>query len=273
MNGSLEINRTGIAIKKIVKELYNCNLDGYHEHYLERRLSYFFQKHGISKHNMIRDLIINEPQVTKEIQKELQICYTRLFREPSFFRKIGTLSKAICQKKGSLRIWHVGCSNGAEVYSLAILLKEQELLKHTSIYATDINDKALLQAGKGLLNIKDIKEATQDYSIAGGNYHLLDYFTISGESALCKSSILNQIKFAKHELGKDHLFHEFDIIICRNMLIYYQNFHQIKLIQAMKNSLRKDGYIGLSSCESLEGIANENLKTIDSGDNIYQLIS
>ncbi|MBK7682651.1 MAG: hypothetical protein IPJ26_09405 [Bacteroidetes bacterium] len=175
-------------------------------------------------------------------------------------------------KKGGIRIWHTGCSNGSEAYSLAILLKEENILDKCTIYATDINQKALSDAKRGVLSIKDIQSTIGDYLTAGGKYHLTEYFNLNGENAVLKTSILNPIQFGKHELGKDHPFHEFDIIICRNMLIYYQNFHQQKLVNAMKNSLCKGGYLGLSNCESLEGIADPQLKLIDSGQNIYQYL-
>ena len=221
---------------------------------------------------MIRDLIINQPHIAQELQKELQITYTRLFREPAFFRKVIQLAKVIQHKKSGIRIWHAGCSNGSEAYSLAILLKEENILDKCIIYATDINRKALTQARRGVLSIKDIQSTIGDYSTAGGKYHLTEYFNFNGESAVLKTSILNQIQFAKHELGKDHPFNEFDIIICRNMLIYYQNFHQQKLVAAMKNSLFSGGYLGLSNCESLDEIAEKNLKSIDTGQNIYQYL-
>ena len=273
MIAPFELTKSGLEIKKIVRELYDVNLDGYHELYLERRLAYYFQKHGIDKASMIRDMIINQPQVTQELQKELQITYTRLFREPAFFRKIIKLIKAIQQKKGGVRIWHTGCSNGSEAYSLAILLKEENLIDKCTIYATDINLKALSDAKKGVLSLKDVQNTISDYHEAGGTKHLSEYFNYTGESALLKTSLLHQIRFAKHELGQDHSFNEFDIIICRNMLIYYQNFHQQKLVEAMLNSLCKGGFIGLSNCESLLGISESKLKIIDSGHNIYQYIS
>lgn len=273
MIAPFELTKSGLEIKKIVRELYDVNLDGYHELYLERRLAYYFQKHGIDKASMIRDLIINQPQVAQELQKELQITYTRLFREPAFFRKIIKLIKTIQQKKGGVRIWHTGCSNGSEAYSLAILLKEEKLLDKCTIYATDINQKALGEARKGVLPLRDVQNTLCDYLEAGGSNHLSEYFTYSKESAIFKSSILNQIQFAKHELGLDHFFNEFDVIICRNMLIYYQNFHQQKLVASMLNSLCNGGYIGLSNCESLIGIAESKLKLVDSGHNIYQYIS
>lgn len=270
---TIALSRTDLEIKKIVKELYAVNLDGYHELYLERRLTHYFQKKGIDHPSMIRDLVINQPHITQELQRELQITYTRLFREPSFFRKAVQLAKALQHKKSGIRIWHTGCSNGSEAYSLAILLKEENILDKCTIYATDINRKALTDAKRGVLSIKDIQSTINDYLIAGGKHHLTEYFNLNGESAVLKTSILNQIQFGKHELGKDHSFQEFDIIICRNMLIYYQNFHQQKLVEAMKNSLCKGGYIGLSNCESLEGIADTQLKLIDSGQNIYQYLT
>jgi chemotaxis protein methyltransferase CheR len=269
---SIAPSRADLEIKKIVKELYAVNLDGYHELYLERRLTHYFRKKGIEHPSMIRDLVINQPHITLELQKELQITYTRLFREPAFFRKVIQLAKVLQRRKSEIRIWHAGCSNGSEAYSLAILLKEENIIDKCTIYATDINRKALSDAKKGVLTIKEIQATIGDYITAGGKHHLTEYFNLNGENAVLKTSILNQIQFAKHELGKDHSFHEFDIIICRNMLIYYQDFHQQKLVAAMKNSLCKGGYLGLSNCESLEGIADKQLSLIDSSQNIYQYL-
>ncbi|MBL7922977.1 MAG: hypothetical protein JNL88_02135 [Bacteroidia bacterium] len=264
--------RTGIEIRKVVKELYNFRLEGYHQLFMERRLQYFSIKHGIPHPAVLRDMLINNPQVAENIRKELQINYSCLYRDPAFFRKMIQLIRKKINESGNVRIWHAGCANGTEVYSLAILLREQGLLDHCKIYATDFSTEALKAARRGVVDLQEVLCSVKPYLEAGGIHHLREYFNLSGNSAILRSELLQKIRFAKHELGHDPVFQEFDFVICRNLLIYYQEFHQKKLVDALLSSTRPMGYIGLTSCESLSGLTNRpHLHVIDGGQNIYQV--
>lgn len=273
MIGTIELRRTTIEIREIVKELFGFQLDGYHQLYLERRLNYISLKHGIRKASLLKDLIINDPKLAKELRKEVNISYTRLFRDPEFFKEIITLVRNQIQTTGQARIWHIGCAQGYEAYSLAILLSEELLLENCKIYASDANIHALVQAKMGIIDLKELQLGSKEYLFAGGKLHLRNYFHTSASSAILDKKILNNIIFAHHELGKDNSFQEFDIILCRNLLIYYQPYYQKRLYQSMKESLKPGGYIGLSNCESLIDFVDEDeIETINKDQNIYRIM-
>lgn len=263
------------ANEKIIaftKKFYGFQLDGYCSMYFERRLNRFKIKHQMSRTEDLIDLILNNPDAANSFKEEFHISYTKFFREPSFFIKVLRIISKKIEQDGIAHIWHAGCAQGHEAYSLGILLDENGLLNKCKIYATDVNTNALETAYKGIVNTRDIKWGIRDYYAAGGQFHISDYFNIQGKSALLKEKILSKIKFAHHELGKSPSFQKFDIIICRNVFIYYKQQYQQELLKSLMNSIDTNGYIGLSNCESLDKFEEANrLKKIDVAFNIYQV--
>lgn len=271
----MEIVASQLAIEEIkafAENLYGHQLNGYHSMYFTRRLSKFSSRHGIQHKQQLIDLLLNNPDAATAFKNEFHLSYTQLFREPLFFLKLIRIIEKCISKQGVVHIWHTGCAQGHEAYSLGILLAETGLLEKCKIYATDANRSALTTAGKGIVKTYEIKAGIKDYIIAGGKRNLSEHFQFNGENAILKERIFSKIKFAFHELGKHPGFQKFDVIICRNLLIYYKSDFQKELIKSMIESLNSNGYIGLSNCEAIDGITEEiKLKRSDIQHNIYQL--
>lgn len=266
-----DLQRTSSIFREAGKVLYDVNLDGYHQLYLERRLNHLALRHGITKGSAMVDLLVNQPGLVDELKKELHIGYTTFFRDPAFFLRATELIRRKLDQQNTVHIWHAGCSRGHEVYSLIMLLKEQELLDRCIIYATDINPKHLAEAERGIVSTDDILTAVKPYLTSGGNHHIGHHFTISGSKAIFRHELLRKIKFGRHDLGKDLPFQQFDFISCRNVFIYYQSFYQKKLLQCITASLKEEGYLGLSPAEKLEDCeAAFNLNCFDYHLNIYK---
>ena len=150
-----------------------------------------------------------------------------------------------------IKIWHAGCSTGEEVYSMAILLKEYNLLDKSIIYATDINQTVLDVAKSGKYNLDSFKENENNYRESGGNKNLSDYYTVLNGEVLMNDELKSKIIFSTHNLVSDNAFNQFDLIICRNVLIYFNKSLQDKVLQLFYNSLTKKGMLAIGSKETL----------------------
>jgi len=274
MRYAIETENANNEIRAFTKKLYGFELEGYHSLYFERRLNRFKQRHRITKTQDLIDLLLNNPTIASTFKNEFHISYTRLFREPAFFPKILRIIEEKIEKEGMIHIWHAGCAQGHEAFSLAILLEERHLLDKCKIYATDVNKAALSSATKGIIGIMDVKRGIRDYILAGGKEHIVNYFHFSANNAVITERLLSKIKFAEHELGKNPPFQKFDLVICRNVLIYYKDCYQKELLKTILASMHPHGYLGLSNCESLEKFEEtNNMKKVDIQHNIYQVNS
>lgn len=259
-------------IQEFTNKFCGFKLDAYPSNYFERRLHRFKIRNKITKTHELIDLILNNPSLASSFKDEFHISYTKLFREPTFFIPLLHFIKQKIETEGTIRIWHAGCAQGHEVFSLAILLEENNLLEKCKIYATDVNTIALRSASKGIVDIVELKCGGKDYLLAGGQEHLVNHFYLNENTAILKDCIHSKIKFAQHELGKNPPFQKFDLVICRNVLIYYKESYQMTLIKSLLDSIHPTGYLGLSNCESPGQYEHHlGLKKVDLSHNIYQI--
>ena len=186
-----------------------------------------------------------------DLLQSLTIPVSEMFRDPSYF--LALREKVIPHLKTypSLKIWVAGCSTGEEVYSLAILLQEEDLLERTTLYATDINPRSLEKAEKGVLSLDMIQKFTQNYQESGGKHSLSDYYTPAFNSVTFNSSLKKNITFADHSLVTDAVFLETHLISCRNVLIYFDRELQDRAFGLFHESLCQKGFLGLGSQETI----------------------
>jgi chemotaxis protein methyltransferase CheR len=174
-----------------------------------------------------------------------------MFRDPDFFR---TLRKEVLpelKRHPFIKIWHAGCATGEEVYSVAIMLKEEGLYKKTMIYATDMNEKVIQTAKEGIYKVENIKQYTANYKKAGGDASFADYYTARHEHAILDQSLKKNIVFADHNLATDSVFGEMDLIVCRNVLIYFDRELQNRIFKLFYDSLAEGGFLCLGTKESI----------------------
>jgi chemotaxis protein methyltransferase CheR len=174
-----------------------------------------------------------------------------MLRDPSFYRMIRSTILPILATYPFIRIWHAGCSTGEEVYSMAILLKEAGLLHKSLLYGTDINPLVIEKAKKGIFPISTMQRYSENYIQSGGLKDLSSYYTANYHLAKFDSSLREKMIFSTHNLASDFSFNEFQLILCRNVLIYFEKDLQAKVLTLLDYSLENFGYIALGSKESL----------------------
>jgi chemotaxis protein methyltransferase CheR len=171
-------------------------------------------------------------------------------------------------------VWHAGCASGEEVYSMAILLHEANLLKKSLLYATDINPTMLEKVRHGIYPISNMKQYSENYILSGGKQDFSSYYTAQYNSAKFDDSLGKRIVLATHNLVSDRSFNEFQLILCRNVMIYFDKTFQDRVAHLFYESLGMFGYLALGAKETLKFTAlNGNFKQLDAGERIWRKIS
>ena len=203
--------------------------------------------------------ILHEEGMQDEILAHLSVPVTEMFRDPSVFKALREQVLPLLGTYPRLKIWQAGCATGEEVYSLAILLEEEGLLDRTQIYATDINDLALHQAEDGIFPISRLKEYERNYVSAGGKRLLSDYYVANAKFFRLDERLRNHIVFAHHNLVTDGVFCEVQLILCRNVLIYFDASLQSRVLSLFHDSLGRHGFLCLGTRESLRAAKTAGL--------------
>ena len=235
-----------------VLEVYGYDFTGYSRASLKRRILRLYEMDKFVSFAEYRYKIRTEPGYFKRFLEEITINVTEMFRDPAFYK---TLRNEILPRLGTypfIRIWVAGCSTGEEAYSVAIFLKELNLLHKSLIYATDINSEVVANASQAMIPLNKIKLYTENYIAAGGSEHFVDYYTANYSLGKLKDELKSKIIFSTHNLVTDNSFNEFQLILCRNVLIYFDRPLQNKVFELFNNSLEKFGYIALGTKETLD---------------------
>lgn len=182
---------------------------------------------------------------------QITVSVTEMFRDPQFYQTLRDTILPELANLSSINIWHAGCSTGEEVYSMAILLEEAGLLHKTKLFATDINQAALEKAKEGWVSITQIKKSEEGYRATGGVYNFSAYYQIEGEVAKFNESLTRQIVFVQHNLVSDNVPEKFHLILCRNVMIYFDKDLQDRVLTLFDLSLETDGFLALGSKETL----------------------
>ena len=235
-----------------VLEVYGYDFTGYSRASLKRRILRLYEMDKFVSFAEYRYKIRTEPGYFNRFLEEITINVTEMFRDPAFYK---TLRNEILPRLGTypfIRIWVAGCSTGEEAYSVAIFLKELNLLHKSLIYATDINSEVVANASQAMIPLNKIKLYTENYIAAGGSEHFIDYYTANYSLGKLKDELKSKIIFSTHNLVTDNSFNEFQLILCRNVLIYFDRPLQNKVFELFNNSLEKFGYIALGTKETLD---------------------
>jgi len=250
---------------------YGYDFRNYSRPFILRRLTHRVHKENLSSISALQERVLRDPLLLKKIFSDLSINVTEMFRDPEFYLDFRKKVVSDLKTYAHIKVWHAGCSTGEEVYSLAILLKEEGLLDKTRIYATDINKGVLEIAKQGIYSKKDMELYARNYRDAGGKEKLSDYYTSKYGSVLFDKSLSKNIVFADHNLVTDSVFAEVNLIFCRNVLIYFDKTLQNRVLHLFNNSLSKRGYLCLGTKESLRFTDLENsFVSIDKKLKIYK---
>jgi chemotaxis protein methyltransferase CheR len=184
--------------------------------------------------------------------EELTVNVTEMLRDPLFYKALREEVIPVLATYPYIRIWHAGCSTGEEVYSMAILLKEAGVLHKSRLYATDINPQVIEKARKGIFPASQMRKYLENYIQSGGNTDFSSYYTSNYNLAKFDAGLSSKMIFATHNLVSDSSFNEFQLILCRNTLIYFDRELQSKVLQLFDNSLETLGFLALGTKESLK---------------------
>jgi len=218
---------------------------------IRRRVWNRVHAENLSSITGLLDRILHDPACLKRLVADFSINVTEMYRDPMFFLSFRETVVPLLRTYPSIRIWHAGCSTGEEVYSMAILLAEEGLYEKTKIYATDINADVLKKAKTGIVSLENMRSYTNNYINAGGRGAFSDYYTVTKNGVNFHPYLTKNIVFAQHNLVTDGSFNEFHVILCRNVLIYFNKRLQEKVHDLFYNSLAMFGFLGLGDKETI----------------------
>ena len=244
-----------IELKALLEAIYlkyNYDFRQYSLASMKRTLVHAMDRMKYSTLLALQEKVLHDSECFYDLLQSLTIPVSEMFRDPTYF--LALREKVIPHLKtySSLKIWVAGCSTGEEVYSLAILLQEEDLLERTTVYATDINQRSLEKSEKGVLRLDMIPKFTQNYQESGGKRSLSDYYTDSFDSVTFNSSLKKNITFADHSLVTDAVFCETHLISCRNVLIYFNRELKDRVLGLFYESLCRKGFLGLGKQETIQ---------------------
>ena len=221
----------------------------------------------------LQELVLHDPAVMERLLLDLSINVTAMFRDPSFFLSLRENVVPLLRTYPFARIWVAGCSSGEEVYSLAILLDEEGLAERVRIYATDINEAVLEQARLGVFPLDKMREYTQNYIRAGGTQAFSEYYVARYDGAQFSRSLVENVVFAQHNLASDAAFNEFHVIVCRNVMIYFDKSLQEHVHRLFHESLARLGVLALGQKETIRFSPHEeSYEVLDADEKLYRKV-
>jgi chemotaxis protein methyltransferase CheR len=257
-----------------VHRRYGFDFRQYAQASLKRRLYRRLDVEGLGTLSQLQDKLLHEPACMERLLLDLSINVTAMFRDPSFYVAFREKVVPALHTYPFTRIWCAGCSTGEEVYSLAILLQEEGLYDHCRIYATDINENVLATAREGVFPLDKMQQYTQNYVRAGGKREFSEYYLAAYDGARFSRSLVENVVFAQHNLAMDRSFNEFTVILCRNVMIYFDRELQDRVHTLFHESLENFGILVLGHKESINfTVAASRYEALDADERIYRKVS
>jgi chemotaxis protein methyltransferase CheR len=253
---------------------YGLDFRQYAQASLKRRLYRRLHAEGLLTLSQLQDKLLHDPPAMERLLVDLSINVTSMFRDPSFYVAFREKVVPALHTYPFTRIWCAGCSSGEEVYSLAIVLQEEGLYDHTRIYATDLNEHVLQRAREGVFPLDRMKQYTQNYIRGGGKRDFSQYYTAAYDSVVFARSLTENVVFAQHNLAMDRSFNDFNAILCRNVMIYFDKALQDHVHSLFYESLETFGILALGHKESINFTRfADRYEAIDLDERIYRKIA
>lgn len=243
-----------IELKPLLEAIhvkYGYDFRHYSPASIKRRVAQAMSRMGCHTLLGLQEKVLHNSQCFYDLLQFLTIPTSEMFRDPAYYLTLREKVFPHLRTYPSLKIWVPGCSTGEEVYSLAILLEEEELLERTILYATDINPRSLEKAEKGIFKLAEMQKFTRNYQKSGGKVSLSDYYTAASDSVKFNSALKKNVTFSDHSLVTDAVFSETHLISCRNVLIYFDRELQNRALGLFHESLCRKGFLGLGSKETV----------------------
>jgi len=278
MAGKIIMERTDLihtedleGILEVLIQRYGYDFTGYAKGSLLRRVNRFAKEVDCNSAYDLKYTLLNNEAVFQHFLQEVTVNVTELFRDPQYYKILREKVLPILASYPIIKIWHAGCSTGEEVFSMCILLEEAGLLNRTKIYATDINLTNLEKAKNGILPLRNMREYTTNYQQSGGKRDFADYYTAMYDNAIIHEELRSAVIFSQHNLVSDHVFNEFQLITCRNVMIYFNKQLQDRVLRLFHDSLSPLGFLSLGLKESLHfSSVKDSFDAIDAPTKIFR---
>jgi chemotaxis protein methyltransferase CheR len=257
-----------------VYQYYGFDFRDYARASLKRRIWLAARAEGLTRISAFQDRVLHDPATLERLLLMLSVNVTAMFRDPGFYLTFRNHVVPLLKTYPFIRIWHTGCSTGEEAYSMAILLREEGLYDRCRIYATDMNDAVLRKARSGIFPLTRMQDYTNNYLRAGGRRSFSEYYTAAYGSAIFSTELRENIVFSQHNLAMDGSFNEFQVILCRNVLIYFNKQLQMRVHRLLYDSLATFGVLGLGHQESIRFNPHEQAyEELELGSRLYRRIA
>lgn len=238
---------------------------------IRRRLHRILARLDYERISELLPAVLHNESLAQKIIADFSITVTEMFRDPLFYQSLRTEVIPYLKTFPFIKIWHAGCATGEEVYSLAILLQEEGIYDQTTIFATDFNEDALRQAKEGIYSLRDLRQYTDNYQKGGGTGSFADYYHARYELAQINRNLQQNITFANHNLVTDGVFSEVHLILCRNVLIYFDRPLQNRVTQLLYDSLIHGGFLCLGMKETVHfSTVADHFRPVDEATRIFQ---
>jgi chemotaxis protein methyltransferase CheR len=263
----------GLLLEGVFRQ-YGYDFRGYAHASIRRRILNVVRAESLGTISGLQERVLHDASCMERLLAALTVHVTAMFRDPSFYRAFRAKVARALETYPFVRIWHAGCSSGEEVYSLAILLSEEGLYNRCRIYATDLSERVLSQAREGIFPLSAMKEYTENYVKAGGKASFSEYYTARYDHAVFRPALRENVVFAPHNLVTDGSFNEFNVILCRNVMIYFDRELQNRVHELFYKSLARLGVLGLGKKESLRFTPYESAyQELDGAERLFRKMS
>jgi chemotaxis protein methyltransferase CheR len=258
-------------LAEAIQQRYGYDFRGYARASLRRRFWRRVHLEGLSTISGLQERVLHDPACMERLLRDLSINVTEMFRDPSSYAALRERVFPLLRTHPYLRIWVAGCSSGEEVVSVAIALREADLLDRSRIYATDIDTTMLARARSATFPLDKLQVYTRNYLEAGGAEEFSSYYAVDGDRALFDTELVRDVVYAQHNLVSDRSFNEFHLILCRNVLIYFGRELQNHVLGLLEQSLARRGVLALGRKETLGGTAvEERFEPVVGSEKIYR---
>jgi chemotaxis protein methyltransferase CheR len=239
------------ALLGALERRYGYDFRNYARASLRRRIRATLEVEKLATVSALQQLLLRDPSSMQRFIYRLSVHVTSMFRDAEFFRVFRSEVVPWLRTYPYLRIWHAGCATGEEVYSMAIMLEEEGIYDRCRIYATDISDLLLQRAKRGIYTLEAIRRYTAAYHRAGGRRDFSSYYTADSENAVLHDKLRRNVVFSLHNLVSDGSFNEFNVVLCRNVLIYFDDPLRDRVLGLLDQSVMRGGFMAIGRKESL----------------------
>ncbi len=235
-----------------VQQVYGYDFRDYADASIKRRLSQWLAESEFDTFSQAQSGLLRDPGLFASLLQGITVNVTEMFRDPGFFRTVREHVIPFLKTYPFVKIWHAGCASGEEAYSMAILLNEEGMAGRYRMYATDIDEAVLQKAAEGIMPMTEMQRYTRNYQKSGGTGSFADYYTARYDRAILAASLKKDIVFAPHNLVSDAAFGEMNMVLCRNVMIYFKASLKERCLQLFDSSLLPGGFLCLGLKETLE---------------------